>query len=342
MKIDEIKELIKTKEYDFLRTNEHLKDRIILLGLGGSYAYGTNTETSDIDIRGCALNSLEDILFGSRFDQVVDEPTDTTIYSFNKLIHLLMDCNPNTIEILGLKPEHYIFLNDDGRMLLNNKKMFISKRCIKSFMGYASDQFYRLQNHIIHLRNNDDKQNHILERVKNANKHFKDNYFEYDEDNINLYIDKAVNKDYDTEIFMDINLKHYPLRDYKAMWNQMRDIVKSYDVIGKRNANAISHNKLGKHMMHLIRLYLMCIDLLEKEDIITYRENEHDMLMDIRNNKYLDENGVPIKEFFDMVESYKSRLEYAIINTSLPEKPDLTGIKEMVMSINYNTVVFGN
>ena len=342
MNIDEIKELIKTKDYDFLRTNEHLKDRIILLGLSGSYAYGTNTETSDIDIRGCALNSPEDILFDSRFDQVVDESTDTTIYSFNKLIHLLMDCNPNTIEILGLKPEHYLFLDDDdGKMLLNNKKMFISKRCIKSFMGYASDQFHRLQNHIIHLSNPNDQEQHILERIKNANEHFKENYFEYDEDNINLYIDKAVNKDYDTEIFMDINLKHYPLRDYKSMWNQMLDIVKSYNGVGKRNKSAISRDKLGKHMMHLVRLYLMCIDLLEKEDIITYRENEHDMLMDIRNNKYLDENGIPIKEFFDMVDSYKSRLEYAINNTSLPEKPDHKGIKEMVMSINYNTVVFG-
>lgn len=39
MNIDEIKELVKTKDYDFLRTNEHLKGRIILLGLGGSYMH---------------------------------------------------------------------------------------------------------------------------------------------------------------------------------------------------------------------------------------------------------------------------------------------------------------
>ena len=36
-------ELIKSSKYDFLRTNNHLGNKIILLGLGGSWAYGTNT-----------------------------------------------------------------------------------------------------------------------------------------------------------------------------------------------------------------------------------------------------------------------------------------------------------
>ena len=44
------------KPYSFLRTNEHLGKNLILLGLGGSHAYGTNVETSDLDVRGCALN----------------------------------------------------------------------------------------------------------------------------------------------------------------------------------------------------------------------------------------------------------------------------------------------
>ena len=67
---------------------------------------------------------------------------------------------------------------------------------------------------------------------------------------------------------MDVNLHHYPLRDYKGMWSEMQSIVKAYSKIGKRNEKAIEHNKLGKHMMHLIRLYMMCLDILEKEEIV--------------------------------------------------------------------------
>ena len=65
MTINEIKEMIKTKPYDFLRTNQHLGKNIILLGLGGSYSYGTNNEDSDVDVRGVALNSKEEILLAS-------------------------------------------------------------------------------------------------------------------------------------------------------------------------------------------------------------------------------------------------------------------------------------
>ena len=80
------KELLENKEYNFLRENEHLGDNIILLGLGGSHAYGTNIEGSDVDIRGCALNTKEEILTNQNFEQFVNEETDTTLYSFKKFI----------------------------------------------------------------------------------------------------------------------------------------------------------------------------------------------------------------------------------------------------------------
>lgn len=56
MTITQITEKLKSPEYDFLKTDPHLGNHIILLGLGGSHAYGTNIETSDLDIRGCAVN----------------------------------------------------------------------------------------------------------------------------------------------------------------------------------------------------------------------------------------------------------------------------------------------
>ena len=342
MKLDEIKAKLETAEYDFLRYNEHLGRNIILLGLGGSHAYGTETETSDLDVRGCALNSKSEILCNENFEQVTDIPTDTTVYSFTKLIQLLTDCNPNTIEILGLKPEHYLYLSDIGREMLDNRKMFLSRKAISSFSGYATAQFRRLDNKSARLTEQAIQEKHILGSIENAAKSFRDMYFEYPEDAIRLYIDKAVSSGLETEIFMDITLKHYPLRDYKDMWNRMNDIVRDYAKVGKRNQNAISHNKLGKHMMHLIRLYLMCIDILEKGEIITYREAEHDLLMSIRNGAFLDGNRQPTDEFFEMVEDYKKRLDYAAENTSLPENPDYEAIREFTMYVNERAVKGNN
>lgn len=333
------KKLIESKEYDFLRTNAHLGNKIILLGLGGSYAYGTNVETSDIDIRGCAVNSKEELLTNNNFEQFVNEETDTTIYSFNKLISLLSNCNPNTIEILGLRPEHYIYLSDIGHELIYNAEMFLSKKAVNAFGGYANSQLRRLDNKAVRLVEQEQRENHILNSINNARYTFPDKYFYYPEDSIKLYIDKAVQEDYDTEIFMDINLRHYPLRDYKAMWSEMNNIVKDYSKIGKRNSHAIEHNKLGKHMMHLVRLFYMCFDILEKHEINTYRTDEHDLLIEIRNGKYLDDNRQPIPEFFELVDELEKRLEYDKKNTDLPDAPNYKKINEFVMDVNEKVIM---
>ena len=143
MTLEQIKKEITSPEYKFLKENEHLGKNIILLGLGGSYAYGTNIDTSDIDIRGVALNRKHEILTNIKFEQFVNEETDTTIYSFNKIISLLTNCNPNTIELLGLKPEHYLYISNTGHELLANKKMFLSKKSAYTFGGYATSQLRR-------------------------------------------------------------------------------------------------------------------------------------------------------------------------------------------------------
>lgn len=340
MNLEQIKTALKSSEYDFLRTDPHLGKNIILLGLGGSHAYGTEKPdgSSDLDIRGIALNTKEEILSATNFEQVLNDPTDTVIYSFNKIITLLTNCNPNVIELAGLRPEHYLYLSPIGQELLDNKKLFLSKKAVQSFGGYATQQFRRLDNKSARLIGQAQREQHILNSIENAKYTFKERYFDCPDDSINLYLDTAVQDGYDKEIFMDINLKHYPLRDYNAMWSEMSNIVKDYAKVGKRNSHAIEHNKLGKHMMHLVRLYLMCFDILEKEEINTYRDKEHDWLMDIRNGKYLDDNRQPIAEFFELVDELEKRLEYAKENTSLPDKPDYKRINEFKMSVNERIV----
>lgn len=330
--------LLSCPEYDFLKTNEHLGGNIILLGLGGSHAYGTNVPGSDTDIRGVALNTKQEILLGNGFEQVEDHNTDTVIYSFNKIISLLCNCNPNVIEMLGLRPEHYLYLSPIGQQLLDNKELFLSKKAAQSFGGYATSQLRRLDNKAVRLVNQSDREKHILNSINNAKATFPDKYFTLPEDGIKLYIDTAVQEDYDTEIFMDVHLTHYPLRDYKAMWSEMHNIVKDYSKIGKRNKHAIEHGKLGKHMCHLIRLYYMCLDILEDKKIITYREANLEELMAIRNGKYLDDNDQPIPEFYEMVNEFEKKLEYAVKHTELPDKPNYKKINEFVMDINEQVV----
>ena len=133
MHIESINEKLKSNEYGFLAADPHLGNNIILLCVGGSHAYGLNTETSDIDIRGCALNQKSEILYTDNFEQFVETETDTVIYSFNKLISLLCNCNPNTIELLGLRQEHYLYLHPIGRELLNKRKLFFTIIIFRSF-----------------------------------------------------------------------------------------------------------------------------------------------------------------------------------------------------------------
>ena len=65
--MDQIKQALKEPSYNFLHNNPHLGENVILLAVGGSHAYGMDTPTSDIDIRGIALNTKEEILLGENW-----------------------------------------------------------------------------------------------------------------------------------------------------------------------------------------------------------------------------------------------------------------------------------
>lgn len=334
MTIEQIKELVASPSYDFLRTDPHLGNRIMFLTLGGSHAYGTDVATSDIDIRGVAMNNASEIVGLSNFEQFINTETDTTVYAFNKLIHLLLNCNPNTIEMLGCKPEHYIYMTDTGREFIANRKMFLSKRALHSFGGYANQQLNRLENALARDRlEQAKKEEHIHRSMENAVRSFESRYTNFEAGSIKLFTDVSQREGMDAEIFADIHLEHFPARQFNSMMNDIHNVLGMYEKLNHRN-----HKKddahLNKHAMHLVRLYLMCIDILEKEEILTYRENDIDLLMDIRNGYYMNPDGTYCPEFFEMIDDLKKRLDYAKENTSLPAHPNMKEVESFVMSVN--------
>lgn len=334
MTIEQIKEMVAGNQYDFLRTNPHLAGKIIFLTLGGSHAYGTNVEASDVDVRGCALNSRSDLLGLSAFEQVVNTETDTTIYSFNKLISLLINCNPNTIELLGCKPEHYFMLTDIGKQMIDNRKLFLSQKAVASFGGYATQQLRRLQNALARDRlPQAQTEEYIRGALERSIKSFGDRYTSFENGGIELLTAESTRDDLDAEVFCNIHIDKYPAREFQTLLNTLSAVVGNYEKLNHRN-----HKKddahLNKHAMHLIRLYLMCLDILENEEIRTYRENDRDFLLSIRNGAFQNEDGTYRQEFFDIVSDFEKKLKYAKENTSLPAKPNMKRIEEFVMSVN--------
>ena len=71
MNLEQIKATIKSEEYDFLRKDKNLGNNIIILTLGGSHAYGTNNENSDLDMLdlgyACTVHKSQ----GSEFKSVI-------------------------------------------------------------------------------------------------------------------------------------------------------------------------------------------------------------------------------------------------------------------------------
>lgn len=334
----DVDNLVKSTVYDFLRNDKRLK-HIMFLTLGGSHAYGTNVDGSDIDIRGVALNLPSDLIGLSQFEHVIDLETDTTIYAFNKLIWLLINCNPNTIELLGNK--EYYMLSEEGQLLLDNKHLFLSQRAIHSFGGYATQQLRRLENALARdVYDQPTKEHHIKTACESSMKSFAGKYTEFNENAIRLFVDHSQKDEFEMELFADFSLKHYPLRDVKNILNDLQGVLKTYGKMNQRNRKKDDFH-LNKHAMHLVRLYLMCLDIIEKGEINTYREHDLDLLMKIRNGYYQKEDGSYQKEFFEIIDDFEQKLQVAIKHTNLPKSPDMEAIEELVMAVNRGVILRG-
>ena len=315
---------INPDEYKFLN---NIKNPI-LIGFGGSYAYGTNIETSDVDIRGISVDSADSILLGNSFDQIVDTTTDTTIYSLQKMCKLLYNCNPNCIEILGLK--EYLYLSPIGEKLIQNKDMFLSKKCINSFMGYANQQLYRLQQKSLVAVSEAELNEHICKTIYFMQEQLKN---KYNMDGIKFHLDS------NGKIVMDLHIDNYPTEDFSNVLGVINKTLRDYEKRSASNEKALEHGKINKHAMHLLRLYMMCEDILLYGEINTYRSKEHNLLMDIRNGKFTGTDGKPNTDFYDIVHLYEDKIKYASQITKLPDEPDIERINEFLIETHKSMIV---
>lgn len=145
------------------------------LCVSGSHAYGTATETSDVDIQGfCSVPRHVLLSFYKNFEQndqhysldeypfkehllewikkngvsaKLEEPLDQCIFSLKKFFKLSADANPNLYTLAFADPSCVIYQDEIGEAVRKNAHLFLSSRVRYSFSGYAFAQLKRLRSH---------------------------------------------------------------------------------------------------------------------------------------------------------------------------------------------------
>ena len=130
----------------------------LFIAIRGSQAYGTQLPTSDIDYAGVYIQSQEDI-FGTGYkEQINDDKNDTVFYEVRRFLELVASNNPTILELLNTPEDCIIYKDPLYDLILEQKELFLTKVCAKSFGGYAIQQIKK-------ARGQDKKQNWEKEKV---------------------------------------------------------------------------------------------------------------------------------------------------------------------------------
>ena len=314
---DQIREQLKSSQYDFLRTNPDLKN-IALLTLSGSHAYGTNNESSDIDLRGVLIEGKKHLLGFKPFEQFENKATDTVVFGLRKFISLCAKGNPNTLELLGTNEDAIVYLSEAGRKLKENAHLFFSRRVVGSFGNYANAQLRRLENALCHdAYDQDKKREHLATTLSKQIEHFNRSYKPLQK--FHIYDDGD-------DLVFDVDLKKYPVKDFVNIYSEMSQIMRTYEKLDNRNKKK-SVDHLNKHIMHLVRLLLTGEDILNGNGIITRRTAEHGFLMALRNGSY------ELDVVFTLIKAQQEKFAFAASRTDLPDNPDMDKIEQLMISL---------
>lgn len=146
------------------------------LVMAGSHSYGLATNESDYDLRGWCIPTHDYFTtFDKKFEQndqkfeykdypfkgFLDayiaknklrtpqpaETIDHCIFDVRKFFKLASDCNPNIIELLFVDDQDILIMTPFGKMVRDNRDLFLSARAKFTFTGYAYSQLKRINLH---------------------------------------------------------------------------------------------------------------------------------------------------------------------------------------------------
>lgn len=290
-----------------------LSTDIIFLTIAGSQLYGLNTPESDTDLRGVMLDPVDSLLGLTNFEQVeyksFDNPIsekyivksdDIQIYGLRKFFKLLLENNPNIIELLfaqsfisGISTAPSIWYKIE-----DNRNIFLSQKIRHTFAGYAYSQLHRIKNH-------------------------------------KRWIDHPPLKPEPEDFGMILSEKGGTKWTDSNQYNKYQSLLKDYQSYlrwqRERNPKRKElETKFGydtKHASHIYRLIFEAQELLQTEYLtLPLRKEYRETVIDIKEGRFDYETILNKSE--KLIEELKT------ISSILPYSPDFKAAEQLLIDIN--------
>lgn len=331
------------------------KDGLICEVISGSHAYGTNLPTSDFDTRGIFV--APEICIRTPFFKVEEikdqEKEDTSLYELTNYMRLLVDQNPNILELIWSHSADVIFSTPIYKRLRSDRYNLLSSKLAYTFTGYALGQLKRIKGHNKWINNvapvDPPQQKDFLSVVFNMTsvnewnkkvplldflaRDLGNNIYALYQSTGKYWFDTAgnpivqPNEFWDTsistpELIVKINIDQFKAakenwKNYWA-WKKNRNIKRSE-----------LEEKFGydtKHAMHLVRLLRIGYEALTEHEVMVKRPDAQELLA-IRRGEWTYDKIVEYAE--EMQEKVMSAYE----TTSLPRSVDINYAAELLLEL---------
>jgi hypothetical protein len=269
---------------DFDPTGIEMPEGLCLLAYRGSISHNLfvpkNDPNSidDVDLIGIVIGEPKHYLglheWGNRGTKEIKQGAwDIVLYEIKKAMSLLLQGNPNILSLLWTRLVDYLWVDQDGLEIRNNRHLFVGKHVFKPFAGYSSAQLAKMTSRdpaelrqylavTYELKARGEHPNHKGERIPYPGGH-------------------------DVQSGEGLNASE---TSTEKLLQQIAHYQKKGENLGylgdKRKQLVLKHGFDCKNSSHLIRLLRMCEEFLRTGQMTVYRELDRDELLAIKQGEW--------------------------------------------------------
>jgi len=288
------------------------------LTVHGSQAYGTNSPTSDLDVKGVVIPTKEYFLgFNKKFEQAeIKGDPDVVIYDIRKFFSLASANNPNIIEVLFTDQTDWLVTSNIFDKLYQHRHEFLSGKAMQTFTGYAIAQLKRIRTHkewLLKPPTHKPTREEFGLSLANAAVNATD---------MGAF-DKLLEEGHTFDVnVMSILRKEKEYSNALLHWNQYQEWKKN-----RNEKRADLEAKFGydtKHAMHLVRLLRMAKEILLEGKVNVKRPDSEEL-------KSIRAGALSYDELMAFAQTQDA--EIRSLKSVLPKEPDYEKLDQLLVEL---------